>query len=258
MATLKARNILITGANRGLGLELVRQLVEIPYPNRQIFACCRDPDGPKSKVLQELAKKHPSVIKMIRLDVTDSGSIKEAAERVSSLLGKGGLNLLVNNSGVAANGTIQSSSADDMLSNFNTNVVGSFRVIKEFLPCLRISAKASGEQGMSCNKAAVINMSSIAASMTHAPQIYAFLPAVSYKVSKAGLNMLTICAAYEFKPDEILFTALHPGWARTDMGGQNATLDVKESIEGVIRVMSGLTEEQHGAYVDYTGKTLPW
>ncbi|XP_030646805.1 uncharacterized protein LOC115826991 [Chanos chanos] len=258
MAAIKACNILITGANRGLGLEMVRQLVEIPYPNRQIFACCRDPDGPKSKDLKDLAKKHPNVVKLIRLDVANANSIKEAAKKVGSLLGKNGLNLLVNNAGITAHGNMLTTSAEDMHSVFNTNVMGPFTVIKEFIPYLRTAAKASGTPGMSCNKAAIINISTILASMTCVGEIYPHWTAFSYNVSKAALNMMTVLAGMDFKPEEILVMSLHPGWVQTDLGGEGAMIGVKESVEGMLRVISGLTEKQQGAYMDYTGKTLPW
>ncbi|XP_030646081.1 uncharacterized protein LOC115826402 [Chanos chanos] len=258
MAAVKACNILITGANRGLGLEMVRQLVEVPCSNRQIFACCRDPDSPKSNDLRELAKKHPGVIKNIQLDVTDEKSVKEAAKNVGPLLGKAGLNLLVNNAGMAILGDSQTSTTEDMLTTFNTNAIGSFIVTKEFMPYLRTAAKASGTPGMSCNKAAIINVSTIVASMACVHEIYTMIQAFPYNVSKAALNMMTVLTAIDCKPEEILVMALHPGWVKTDMGGDQAQIDVQESVGGMLRVMSGLTEKQHGAYMDYTGKTLPW
>ncbi|XP_030646835.1 uncharacterized protein LOC115827020 [Chanos chanos] len=258
MAALKARNILITGANRGLGLEMVRQLVEIPYPNRQIFACCRDPDGPKSKDLRELAEKHPKVIKIIRLDVADANSIREAAKKVGSLLEKNGLNLLVNNAGVVKHTNLLDTSTEDMWNIFDANVMGPFTVTKEFIPYLRTAVKASGTPGMSCDKAAVINVSTYAASLASVDKTYPHWIAFPYNVTKTALNMMTVLAAIDFKPEEILFTALHPGWVKTELGGEGAMIGVRESIEGMLHVMSGLTEKQNGAYMDYTGKTLPW
>ncbi|KAA0705241.1 hypothetical protein E1301_Tti019551 [Triplophysa tibetana] len=258
MAAVKACSVLITGANRGLGLEMVKQLSEVNCPKRQIFACCRDPDGPKSEKLRELAEKHPSIITIVCLDVADPCSIKESAKKVSSLLGKNGLNLLVNNAGVLAHGTLQSTTDQEMRDAFNTNLMGPFTVTKEFLPYLRTAAKASDTSGMSCDKAAVINISSQGGSMSTMPALYLQFPLFPYCVSKAGLNMLTLLAAQELKADEILCMALHPGWVKTDMGGENAPLTPRDSVAGLLHVVSKLTEKEHGGFMDHTGKTMPW
>ncbi|KAL1278662.1 hypothetical protein QQF64_025335 [Cirrhinus molitorella] len=257
MAEVKACNILITGANRGLGLETVKQLSQDSCPKRHIFATCRDPDGPKSEALRELAKKHPSVITIIRLDADDPCSIKESAKKVGSLLGNSGLNLLLNNAAILAKGTIQTSSVEDLKNTFNTNVIGPLLIIKEYLPYLQTAAKASGTPGMSCNKAAVINISTVGGSISTMPSFYGQFPLLPYCVSKAGLNMLTVLAAEEVKADQILCMALHPGWVRTELGGEKAPLEPKESVEGMLRVIGSLTEKEHGGFLDYTGKTIP-
>ncbi|XP_062388907.1 C-signal-like [Sardina pilchardus] len=254
----KACNVLITGANRGLGLEMVKQLLEKPIPNRKIFACCRDPSAPKAQGLQELAKKHPGVVHVIRLDTTDPCSVKESAKQVSSVLGKSGLNLLVNNAGVLAHGTMQTTGTKEMQDAFNTNIMGPMMVTKEFLPYLCEAVRSSGKTGMSCSRAAVINISTTLASMATVPEMYSFFPAISYRISKAGLNMLTICNSVEFKQDGVLFTLLHPGWVRTDMGGEEGAIDAQESVGGLLRVMDSLTEKHNGAFLDYEGKPMPW
>ncbi|XP_034394521.1 C-factor-like isoform X3 [Cyclopterus lumpus] len=253
-----AVSVLVTGANRGLGLEMVKQMVEASHPMRKLFACCRDPDGPRAEALQTLAKKHPNVIAVVRLDATDLCSIKQCAQQVGSVVGNGGLNLLINNAGMLAKGTLQETSTEDMQNTFNTNVMGPMNIIKEFLPHLRAAAKASGTPGMSSSKAAVVSISSFLASLEIVKQSYDSFPAISYRISKAGLNMLTVCAAEELKKDEILFSLLHPGWVRTDMGGDEGDIDAPESVQGMLSVMASLTEKQNGAFLDYKGKSLPW
>uniref|UniRef100_A0A671MJT5 Uncharacterized protein n=1 Tax=Sinocyclocheilus anshuiensis TaxID=1608454 RepID=A0A671MJT5_9TELE len=178
------------------------------------LSTCRDPDEPKSEVLRKLAKKHPSVITIIRLD--DPCSVKESGKKVGSLLGNNGLNLLVNNAAIVANGSIQ------------TN--------REYLPYLQTAAKASGTPGMSCNKAAVINISTVAGSMIRMPPLHTQFPVLPYAISKAGCNMLTVLAAEELK----------------------APLEPKESVEGMLHVIGSLTEKQHGGLFDYTGETISW
>ncbi|XP_078125566.1 C-signal-like [Sander vitreus] len=251
-------SVLITGANRGLGLEMVKQMVEAPRPVTKLFACCRDPDRPRAEALQTLAKKNPNIISVVRLDATDLCSIKLCAQQVGSVVGTGGLNLLINNAGILAKGTVQETSPEDMQHSFNTNVMGPMNIIKEFLPHLRDAVKASGMPGMSISKAAVVSISSLLGSMEALKQSYAFLPAAPYRISKAALNMLTVCAAEELKKDEILFSLLHPGWVRTDMGGEEADIDAPESVQGMLSVMASLTEKQNGAFLDYKGQSIPW
>ncbi|KAI4871936.1 hypothetical protein NFI96_016928 [Prochilodus magdalenae] len=237
---------------------MVQQLLEGACSNKKIFAGCRNPEGPQSEALRELARKHPNIITVIRLDTTDPSSIKDSAKAVGSQLGDNGLNILVNNAGVLAHGKMQDTSTDDMHKAFTTNVVGPMSVTKEFLPYLRAAAKRSGKPGMACSKAAVINISSGLGSMTSVPQLYSIFPAFSYNISKAALNMLTVCAALELREDEILCVALHPGWVRTDTGGQQAPMEAKDSVTGLLKVMKSLNEQHHGGLFDYTGKPVPW
>uniref|UniRef100_A0A673NB78 Uncharacterized protein n=1 Tax=Sinocyclocheilus rhinocerous TaxID=307959 RepID=A0A673NB78_9TELE len=237
----ESMHILITGANQGLGLEMAKQLLEVHCSN-----ICRDPDGPNSEALRELAKKHPSVVTLVQLDVADQCSIKESAKKVGSLLGKNGLNLLVNN-------------AADMQNTFNTNVIGPLFVIREYLPYLSAATKAKGRPGMSCNKAAVINISTDSASMSIMPVMKEPFPLFPYSISKVCKNPKTLIGcANELCADEILCISIHPGWMRTDMGGDEASIDVRESVEGMLCVIGSLPEKQNGAFLDYTGKTMPW
>ncbi|KAL4659204.1 hypothetical protein GN956_G3509 [Arapaima gigas] len=256
----KLQSILITGANRGLGLEMVKQLVESGSANCHVYAGCRDPDASKSKPLQELAKKHSKVITVVKLDVTNPTSVSDAAKKVGAHLEGGRLNLLVNNAGILPRGTLQTTTEQDMQSSFDTNVMGPLRVIKEFLPYLCKAAKSCPQPGMSCSKAAVINISTLLGSITKIPETYNFYPAFAYSISKASLNMLNQCSVNEFQKEGIMFVVLHPGWVRTDMGGPEASADIdaSESVQGLLKVMRTLTEKQNGAFLDYKGNLLPW
>ncbi|CAJ1075228.1 C-factor-like [Xyrichtys novacula] len=254
----EAVSVLITGANRGLGLEMVRQMVKGPGTVAKLFACCRDPDGPKAKDLQTLAVKYPNIIRIVRMDVSDLNSIKAGVQHVASVVEKKGLNLLINNAGILSKSTLCDCTPEDMQNVFNTNVIGPMNIIKEFLPLLHSAAKASKMSGMSCKKAAVVNISSGLGSMGLVKDTYGVFPAVSYRVSKAGLNMLALCAAAELKSNEILFSLLHPGWVRTDMGGEEGEIDASESVAGMLSVMATLTEKQSGDFFDYKGEVVPW
>lgn len=254
----QAVNVLITGANRGLGLEMVKQILEMHRPVRKLFACCRDPDGPRAEALRAEAKKHPNVVSIVRLDAADLCSIEKCVRQVGSMVGTEGLNLLINNAGFLDKSMLQDATPEDVQTSFNTNVVGPMFLIKGFLPLLRTAAKNSKKAGMSTRKAAVVGISSVLGSIESVSASYSIFTAVSYRISKASLNMLTRCAAEEMKKDEILFSVLHPGWVRTDMGGEDGEIDTLESVQGMLRVMASLTEKQNGAFLDYKGGPVPW
>ncbi|OWK61690.1 17-beta-hydroxysteroid dehydrogenase type 6 [Lonchura striata] len=190
MAAL-ARSVLVTGSSRGIGLELVRQLAASPRPPQHIFATCRDPKGPRGKALQELATQHSS-IKLVQLailhfafslaDTVNLPSIQRAMQAVGYHLKDQGLNLLINNAGISSHATLCSLDSQEMLNVFVTNVVGPLQVVKEFLPLLEQAAKA-GKEGLSCSRAAVINISSKLGSIglcLHVPEA----PMYPYRASK--------------------------------------------------------------------------
>uniref|UniRef100_A0A8C7VFR9 C-factor n=1 Tax=Oncorhynchus mykiss TaxID=8022 RepID=A0A8C7VFR9_ONCMY len=242
----KACSVLNPGATRGLGLEMVKQMVESPWPVRQLLACCRDLDGLRAEVrgLRDLAKKHPNVITVVRLGEYSLCSI---LLQMGSLVGKAGLNVLVNNTWVLTHGTMQTTSTQEIQAAFNTNILGPMditkRTFKMYLFFLMSSAAtASGKPGMFCSKPAVVSISSMVASMATVKEMCSFFPMAS-----AGLNMLTLCATEEFRKDEILFAVLHPG-----------AIDAPESVEGLLSVMDSLTEKQTGVFLDYEGKVMPW
>ncbi|KAG7268739.1 hypothetical protein CRUP_034573 [Coryphaenoides rupestris] len=237
---------------------MVRQLADSSTPSLSLFACCRDPDGPRGTALQALARRHPDVITVFQLDVTDLCSIKRCAQQVGSRVGPRGLNLLVNNAAVLPHGTAQSSDPELMLAAFNTNVLGPMNLTQELLPLLRAAARASSTVGMSCRKAAVLNISGLAGSIAATPDSYAMASMMPYRVSKAALNMLTTCSAVELQQEGILLVLLHPGWVRTDMGGEEADIDSPESVKGMLSVMDSLTEKHSGAFLDYKGESVPW
>ncbi|XP_053126716.1 C-factor-like isoform X3 [Hemicordylus capensis] len=203
MAGLGARSVLVTGANRGIGLELVRQLLGKPDPPQWVFACSREPDGERGQELRNLASRHPNVV-MIKLDATSPASVKDAAGCVEDHLKGSGLNLLINNAGIYKEVDLEAVDLEDMINKYKTNVVG---------PLL---------------------------------------------VSQAALNMLTECQAMSYKEDGILCTMIHPGWVKTDMGGQEADVTVDESVRGILSVLSTLSNEHSGAFFDWKGKKLPW
>ncbi|XP_061449733.1 C-signal-like [Rhineura floridana] len=258
MALLNARSVLVTGSNRGIGLELVRQLVEKSNRPERIFATCRDPDGPRAQDLKNLAAKHQGV-EIIPLDTSKPSSVKSAAARVTEELKKAGLNLLINNAGILKKSTLESEIPEDMSKVYTTNVIGPMMVSQAFLPLLRKASQESPQKGMSCSKAAIVNVSSEGGSITNI-LMWHVAQEVSYRCSKAALNMLTKCQSLGFAKDEILCIALHPGWVQTDMGnivGQ-APLALDVSVREILNTLFRLSEKDSGTFVNWEGKALPW
>ncbi|XP_018863531.1 C-factor-like [Parus major] len=263
MAAL-ARSVLVTGSNRGIGLELVRQLAASPRPPQHIFATCRDPKGPRGKALQELAAQHSS-IKLVQLDTVNLPSIQGAMQAVGYHLKDQGLNLLINNAGISSHTTLHSLDSQEMLDVFATNVVGPLQVVKEFLPLLEQAAKGAGKEGLSCSRAAVINISSKLGSIglcLRVPEAPMY-PVLSFRCSRAALNMLSKCQSLAYKEHGILCVALHPGWVQTDMGssfghGHMPPVTVDDSVQGMLKVLSSLSEKETGAFLDWEGKVRPW
>ncbi|XP_066492893.1 uncharacterized protein [Tiliqua scincoides] len=215
MAALNVRSVLVTGSNRGIGLELIKQLVGKRNRPEWIFATCRDPEGPHAQVLKNLADKHQEV-KIVRLDTSDPSGVKAAAARITEQLKGAGLNLLINNAGIVKPTSLETETPEYMSEVYQTNVIGPMVVSQAFLPLLRKASQESPQKGMSCSKAAIVNVSSEAGSITNL-LAWDEGQVISYRCSKAALNILSKCQSLGFAKDGILSIALHPGWVQTEM-----------------------------------------
>ncbi|XP_013798159.2 C-signal-like [Apteryx mantelli] len=259
MAGLRVCSALVTGANRGIGLGIVRQLLQMSNPPKWVYATCRNPKGERAQELQHLASKHPSLV-IIPLEVTDSSSIQAAAARVGEHLKDSGLNLLLNNAGIAKLNSLDTETLEDMSQVYATNTIGPLLVSQAFLPLLKKAALGSPGSELSCSKAAIINISSYGGSIG-SPSGWDLMQAVSYRCSKAALNMLTKCQSLGYREHSILCAALHPGWVQTDMGssaGHTPPLTVDMSVQGMLNVLSTLSEKDTGTFLDWEGKVVLW
>ncbi|KAM6380770.1 C-signal-like [Pluvialis apricaria] len=259
MGELRVCSVLVTGANRGIGLGLVRHFLGMPNPPEWVFAGCRDPKGQRAQELQNLASKHPNLV-ISPLDVTDPASIKAAAARVGEQLGGSGLNLLINNAGIVRLTSLDNETLEDMTQVYTTNTVGPLLMGQAFLPLLKKAAQGSPGSALSCSKAAIVNMSSIGGSIA-SPAIWDLMQVASYRCSKAALNMLTKCQSLGYREHGVLCVALHPGWVQTDMGsaaGHTPPVTVEASVRGMLKVLSSLSEKDTGTFLDWEGKVVPW
>lgn len=254
---LSAKTVLVTGASRGLGLEFVKQILRLETSPEILIAACRNPKS--SSELQDLAEKNSS-LKLLKLDVEKDDDIVAAVQEAQTILGERGLNLLINNAAINTKGVgsdLKNQSREHMQQHFNVNVSGPIVMVQKFLPLLEQAAAINRSEPMSCKRAGLIMISSIMASQNLA---YAngYGTSLQYKCSKSALNMATIMIHREVKDSGIVCLALHPGWVRTDMGGEQGDLSPEESITGCLNVIASLREENSGKMLNYKGEVLPY
>uniref|UniRef100_K7F835 C-factor n=1 Tax=Pelodiscus sinensis TaxID=13735 RepID=K7F835_PELSI len=151
--------------------------------------------------------------------------------------------------------SLEEVTAEIMLTIYKTNTVAQLMVTKAFLPLLRKAAQLG--TGMGCHRAAIINMSSLSASMQLVQENEMFLQVYPYRIAKTALNMITRCLAADLKAEGILCISLHPGWIQTDMGGDLAPLQIQDAIPGILSLLANLSEKDNGLFLDGHGEMLP-
>jgi NAD(P)-dependent dehydrogenase (short-subunit alcohol dehydrogenase family) len=220
---------LITGANRGLGLEFARQLAAA---NHTVLGTARDPD--QALDLARLAHQ------VVRLDVADAQSIAAVREHV----GERPIDVLINNAGVSSESrSVETLDAAELQRVFMINALGPMLVTQAVLPNLR-----AGERKL------IFNITSQLGSIQNNRGGSSY----GYRGSKAALNMLTRCLANELRPQGFTCVVAHPGWVQTDMGGRQAPLKPEESVRDLLALMGTLTVESSGEFFNHDGSKLPW
>ncbi|XP_034188790.1 SDR family oxidoreductase sniffer [Osmia lignaria lignaria] len=247
------RSILITGCNRGLGLGLVKHLVKLPQPPENVFATCRDRN--KAKELTALSETSKN-IHIIEIDLVDTKNYDKIVQIVNEKVGQAGLNVLFNNAGISSKfarlGLVKE---EQLTETFFVNTVVPILLTKAFVPLLKTAShNYENKSEMNIHRSAVINMSSILGSIAD-NAVGGYYP---YRCSKAALNAATKSMSIDLKEDGILVSSLHPGWVRTDMGGNNASMDIDTSVANILNTLNSLTEKHTGCFVQYDGKILPW
>ncbi|WP_342565004.1 SDR family oxidoreductase [Paenibacillus sp. FSL R7-0345] len=229
-------NILITGAGRGLGLDLTAEALERGY---SVIAGVRNPDG-QAEGLSKLAADYGDKLTIAKLDVTDETGIAALAAELKEQ-GRT-LGAIINNAAVltARNTPVEALDLEDMLTTMDINLYGPIRVVKHFLPLLT-EAEPS-----------IINISSEAGSITNAyPGDY------PYSISKTALNMFSQQLHVYLQERGVHVLSVHPGWMHTDMGGEQAPTDPRHSAGGVLDLIEQRTApEGQFRFVDYTGKDM--
>ena len=232
---MSTRHCLVTGANRGLGLEFVRQLLA---RGDHVVATCRHPG--KATVLNPLAGEFPGRLHVLPLDVGDPKSIAELARELPLVCET--LDLLVNSAGVLHSGerfgNLGAANLDD---SFRTNARGPLLLVQALAPMLVDGAR-------------IANITSELGSIAGLTRF----GTPSYNISKAAQNMATALLAKALATRGIIVLALHPGWVQTDMGGSDATLTPTQSVQGLLQVIDGATLQSSGQFFDWRGEAMAW
>jgi NAD(P)-dependent dehydrogenase (short-subunit alcohol dehydrogenase family) len=231
------RRCLVTGANRGLGLAFVRQLLA---RGERVIATARKPG--QALELNELTAAYPGHLHVLPLDVGREASIDELAREAGALFD--GLDLLINNAGVMHSGERYGRlQAEPLTHSLQVNALGPLLVTQALTGLL--------QRG---DAARVANLSSQLGSIA---QTQAFRTP-GYAIGKAAQNMASRLLAVALAEHGIQVLALHPGWVRTDMGGENAPLAVDDAVRRLLAVIDAATIARSGMFVDGDGKALPW
>jgi NAD(P)-dependent dehydrogenase (short-subunit alcohol dehydrogenase family) len=234
----ETRNILITGANRGIGLEFVRQYASLGHT---VYATTRDNN--RSSELRQLKNEYDSDrIHILPLDVTDEASRSNLKNR----LGDTPVHLFIQNAGIYGPRGLPIEAVDEKvwLQVLHVNTVSPLKLVA----LLRTNLNAA-------KKGAIIGMLSSKMGSNADNSSGGNYP---YRTSKAALNCVSKSLAVDLASENIKVVALHPGWVKTDMGGPNALIDTRTSVQGLIKVLSDLTQDQSGLFINYDGRVIPW
>lgn len=237
MNTKSSQRVVVTGANRGLGLEFTRQLLA---RGDRVVATCRRPAS--AEALATLAKTHPDRLQVLALSVDDEASRQAFVQALAGM--HDGLELLVNNAGTLERGErFGELRAGVMADTFATNVIGPMMLAQALAPRL--------SRGL---RPRVLNVSSKLGSI--ASTVSFGTP--SYNISKAALNMAGVLMARAMNPMGIGVISASPGWVRTAMGGEGAELSADESVRSMLRLVDEVPGLPAGIFLDRNGETLPW
>jgi len=223
--------VLITGANRGIGLAFARGYASDGW---RVHACCRAPE--RAGDLKEVAGE----IEIHRCDVTDKTQVASLARALRDEP----IDLLINNAGVIGDrGGLGEIDYEEWLEVLKVNTLAPLRVVEQFLPHLEAGAQKK-----------VVAITSRLGSITENTSGGRYL----YRTSKAALNMAMKSLAVDVADKGLVVAVMHPGWVRTDMGGPGGEIGPEESASAMRRVIEGLTPDDSGKFYNYDGRRFGW
>ena len=229
-------SVLITGANRGIGLEFARQYFDDGW---QVYAACRDPAS--ASELRRLAQASDHNLRILTLDVTDPETVKAAAAELDGQA----IDLLLNNAGVGGprGQTIGNIDYEAWAEVLDANTMGPMRMSEAF-----VDNVARSERKLVVTLTS--GMGSLADNTSGG--------SIAYRSSKAAVNMVMRSLAIDLAPRGITCVVVNPGWVRTDMGGSQATLTPAESVKRLRDLIQTLGPAQSGKFFNYDGREYRW
>ncbi len=228
-------NVLITGANRGIGYEFTRSFADDGW---HVHACCRNPD--RAKDLKELIAGTVGAVTLHKLDVTDGLKVASLARELADEP----IDILLNNAGVYGPRTgFGETDYNEWLPVIAANVLAPMRMAERFVEHVGLGERKQ-----------IVNISSRMGSMGDNSGGGAYI----YRSSKAALNAVVKSLSIDLAPRGITVVAFHPGWVETDMGGENAAITPAESVKGMRAVIDRLNTGDSGIFFNYDGSILPW
>ena len=249
------KTVLITGASRGLGLEIVKQLSKRSekVASVKILATCRSPET--AQELQSISSDNKSII-VKKLDVNNFSSYTQFTDDIKSIVETEGISCLINNAGISPKSSKYNFvTSEQMAQTFATNTIAPLLFSRAMIPFLKTAASKNE------NGSLIVNMSSILGSieLNHPSSGNGSGGVYPYRASKSALNMITRSLSLDLSHINVKVVAIHPGWVKTEMGGKNAPLTPEESITNVLDVIQTFNAEQYnGCLINYMGQKLPF
>lgn len=225
--------VLITGTNRGIGLEFTKQYAQAGW---DVLACCREPEN--ASALQVLAAQH-SNIQIHALDVANFSQVDALAQQLSDIA----IDVLINNAGVYPTGGLGDTDVDKWLTGFKVNSIAPLKVATAFTPHI---AKSTLKK--------LVTLSSKMGSIDDNNSGGSYM----YRSTKAAANCVMKSLSIDLQPADIAVATLHPGWVKTEMGGPNALISTQTSVAGLRNVIDQLSLANTGRFVAYDGKEISW
>jgi NAD(P)-dependent dehydrogenase (short-subunit alcohol dehydrogenase family) len=226
---------MVTGANRGIGLEFARTLAG---RGDEVVATARDPEDAVD--LNALAADSNDRVRVLALDIADA----ESVEQFAAELGDTPIDVVINNAGrFTRSGSFDELDFDALFTDFEVNTVGTLRVIQAVLDNVR-----AGDSKVICNVTS--KMGSISDNGSGG--------SYAYRISKAALNMGTRSLAMDLRDEGITAFVVHPGWVETDMGGPNAHITTQKSVDGLLEKVDNATLDDAGRFWEWNGNEIPW
>ncbi|WP_230467151.1 SDR family oxidoreductase [Lujinxingia vulgaris] len=227
---------LVTGANRGIGLEFTRELLK---RGESVVATARNPESAED--LKTLQNEYGEHLAIFALDIADVASMEDFAKE----LGDRAIDVLINNAGILERcGALGEIDYEVIERSFQVNTIGTLRLTELLLPALRRAKDG----------AKIVNLSSKMGSIAENSSGGSY----AYRASKAALNMVTRSLALDLADEGIIAFVVHPGWVQTRMGGPNALIDTETSVTSLLDVIDKADASTSGSFQEWNGNTIAW